>query len=366
VSSFPDLEPYGWDDRLEALWAGAPAGTVPGRVVRADRGRLVLQVPEGVAVATSNAARWLDQPDGQADEHVVPTTGDWVAAVPGPPDVGELATVAAVAPRRSRIARIDALGRDEQVLATNVDTVLIVHGLDRELKPGRIERSLVLAWDSGARPALVLTKADLVPGWAAVRDELVALAGATPVHVVSGRTGEGLDEVRAHLAGHRTVAVLGESGAGKSTIVNHLLGSEVQATASVRAGDARGRHTTVTRDLLLVPGGGVLVDTPGLRSLGLPDAYEGLALTYADIEELARGCRFRDCGHTGEPGCAVQAAVEGDSLTAGRLARYVELSQEAASVEARRDVQARQERKRQGKILERAYRASQKQKRGPR
>lgn len=360
MASPPDtapLTPYGWDDRRVASWATAPSGTVPGRVVRADRGRVVVQAPGGTMTATANPAGWpgteAASATGAAGEQasdggaeVVPTTGDWVAIVP--PTQGDLATVAGVLPRTSRIARVDALGRAEQVLAANVDTVAVVHGLDRPLKAGRIDRSLVLAWDSGATPTLVLTKADLladVPDLrAALAAEAVALAGDATVHVVSSVTGEGLPGLAALLRPHRTLAVLGESGAGKSRLVNRLVGRDVQATGEVRAGDAKGRHTTVTRDLVVVPAGGVVVDTPGLRSLGLWDAAEGLALAYADIDALAIDCRFRDCQHRTEPGCAVRAAVARGELPVERLERYLDLHEEAAEAEARREKRAQQER----------------------
>jgi ribosome biogenesis GTPase len=341
------LAPFGWDERRQAQWAAAPTGTRPARVLRADRGRVTAQSTSGPVHAAAPPTRW----DGEPDE-VVPTTGDWVALAPA--SLGSDVTggidapwaVAGVLPRTSRIARIDALGRDEQVLAANVDTVLIVHGLDRPLRLGRIERSLVLAWDSGAVPAIVLTKADLADDVAEVAARLAGSAGDTPVHVVSSTTGTGLDQVRAHLHGGRTAVVLGESGSGKSTLVNALVGAAVQATGEVRAGDAKGRHTTVTRDLVAVPGGGVVIDTPGLRSLGMWDAGDGVALAYADIDELATGCRFRDCGHQAEPGCAVRAAEARGDLAHDRVERYLQLGQEVAAAEARREAQAQLEAKR--------------------
>lgn len=344
------LRPYGWDERLEALFADAPEGTVPGRITSAARGRVFVQTPSGTVQATANEGGWHDH------SPTSPTTGDWVAIdLPGG---GDLGTIAAIAPRTSCIARVDALGRDEQLLAANVDTVLIVHGLDRPLKPGRIERSLVLAWDSGAVPAIVVAKADLAaPEEAAeVLDEVAAIAGSTPVHLVSAKHGEGVDELHRYLEDDHTIVLLGESGSGKSTLANFLVGDDVQETGGVRAGDAKGRHTTTSRDLLLVPGGGVLIDTPGLRGLGLWDASEGIARAFADIEELAAGCRFRDCAHEVEPGCAVRAAAEAGDLDPDRLERYVRLQHEAAELEARRDAVARRERERQLRLAQRAYR----------
>lgn len=337
------LAPYGWDEEREREWQEAPEGARPARVLRTDRGRVTVQAADGPVYAAAPPSRWPGR-----DDEVIPTTGDWVAIVPTP-DGGAITagidapwTVVGVLPRTSRIARIDALGRDEQVLAANVDTVLIVHGLDRPLRLGRVERSLVLAWDSGAVPAIVLTKADLVDEdhVAGVVAEVSTSAGATPVHVVSSTTGAGLDDVRAHLVDDRTAVALGESGSGKSTLVNALVGAEVQATGAVRAGDAKGRHTTVTRDLVLVPSGGVVIDTPGLRSLGMADAGEGVALAYADIGALAERCRFRDCAHRGEPGCAVRAAEAAGEISGERIERYLQLGEEVAASAARREAQA--------------------------
>lgn len=203
-----------------------------------------------------------------------------------------------------------------------MDWVFVVMGLDRPLKPGRIERSLVLAWDSGAEPVIVLTKLDVVEDPSAALAEVAAVAGGAPVQALSSTTGEGIDALHRLLAGDRTVVLLGESGAGKSTLLNRLAGQEVQRTAEVRTRDAKGRHTTVTRDLVVLPTGGVVIDTPGLRSLGLLDADEGLASAYPDIEALAPDCRFRDCRHGTEPGCAVVAAVGEGAIDAERVARY--------------------------------------------
>jgi ribosome biogenesis GTPase / thiamine phosphate phosphatase len=348
------LAPYGWDDRVGALFNAAPEGTVPGRVTTAARARVFVQTAAGLVQATANPAGWTGL------QEATPTTGDWVAL--HLPESGELATIAGVAPRTSQISRLDALGRDEQVLAANVDTVLIVHGLDRPLRPGRLERSLVLAWESGAVPAIVATKSDLVDDPGAVLAQIEASAGVTPVHLASAETGEGLSELRHYLEGNRTMVLLGESGAGKSSLVNALVGEEVQETADVREGDAKGRHTTVTRDLLLVPGGGVLIDTPGLRSLGLWDSVEGMALAFADIEELAEGCKFRDCAHESEPGCAVKAASDSGDLDPHRLDRYRSMQDEAAELDARRDAAARRESDRRTPIAQRAFRRAPKRK----
>jgi ribosome biogenesis GTPase / thiamine phosphate phosphatase len=349
------LVPYGWDDRVAALWAGVPADAVPGRVISAARGRLFVRTADGTVLATANAAGWADD-----DEPVVPTTGDWVGLSPDPAGGGDgLRTVLGVLPRWSQIARVDALGRAEQVLAADVDVVLVVLGLDRPVKAGRVDRSLVLAWDSGAVPVLVLTKADLVDAASLrdVLDEVARLAPGVAVRTVAADDPHGVEAVRDDLRDHRTAVLLGESGGGKSTLVNRLVGSDVRDTGRVRAGDAKGRHTTASRDLVPIPGGGILIDTPGLRGLGVWDARDGMSVVYDDIEALASACRFGDCSHRTEPGCAVRAAVDDGSLDADRLHRYLALTDEIAANEARRDDTARREKKRRDKVAMRARRA---------
>ena len=336
------LVELGWDDRVAGRWAPHEgAGWQPGRVIRTSR--------HFTYVGTANG---LVQAEAPADLEPAPVAGDWVGLDVGGPD--DTARVAVVLPRWSELSRRDPSGRsDRQVLAADVDLVLIVAGLDRPVKPGRIERSLVLAWDSGAEPVIVLTKADAVDGSAAVVAEVAAVAGDVPVHVLSARTGEGTAEVHALLAGPRTAVLLGESGAGKSTLVNRLAAQEVQRTAEVRGGDAKGRHTTVTRDLIVLPTGGVIIDTPGLRGLGLLDADEGLAATFADIEDLAEGCQFRDCGHGAEPGCAVRAAVDDGELDETRLERYLGMQAELDEGAA---AQVAADRKRDGRRASRTMR----------
>ncbi len=346
------LRRFGWTDRVASLWSSAPEGAVAGRVLRADRGRVLVATGEEIEGVTSNAAAWPG-----FDEEVAPTTGDWVAV--HHPEGDSVPVIAGVMPRQSAIARIDALGRAEQVLASNVDTVFIVHGLDRPLKAGRLERSLVVAWESGATPVIVATKADLVSDEQAQVElaELRRLAGSTPVEVISARAGTGMDTIRGYLVANRTAVLLGESGAGKSTLANALVGEDLQATAEVRSGDAKGRHTTVTRDLIPVPSGGVLIDTPGLRGLGLWDAGDGLALAFEDIGDAAADCKFRDCRHESEPGCAVRAAVEAGDIDADRFERYLGLRDESDAADDRRADIAAREKKRADRVVSKAIRS---------
>lgn len=320
-----NLITHGWNDRLESLHAAVGGDTCqPARVIRVDRGRLVLAVSGGELAAVVSRRLAPGSEDGP------PTVGDWVAVDTS----ADTAVVRAILPRTSCLVRRAAGGeRRAQLLAANIDLVLVVEGLDRGANPRRIERAAAVAWDSGATPVAVLTKADLAADPAA---EVAAVAAAVPfVDVVctSAADGAGMNELRRRLAPGVTAAMLGPSGAGKSTLANALLGSDRQAVAAVRRGDRKGRHTTTSRELLALPGGGCLIDTPGLRELGLWLTSEAVEGAFADVEALAAGCRFADCRHQGEPGCAVDEAVRSGALDAGRLVGYQRLRREAERLE---------------------------------
>jgi ribosome biogenesis GTPase len=263
--------------------------------------------------------------------------------------------VEAVLPRATAIARRDP-GRAArvQVLAANVDDVLITHPLSDPPNLPRLERELALVWDSGARPVVVLTKADLCEAVDEARSLAESVALGVPVHVTSAVTGVGIDEVRAYLAHGRTLAVIGPSGAGKSTLINVLAGEDLRETREVRVTDHRGRHATVARELVVLPRGGLVIDTPGLRAVGLWESAEGLEHAFPDVIELAAGCKFRDCSHGEEPGCAVRAAVEAGELPVRRLESYRELAAEIQHVAEEHDARLRAERKRKDKILARS------------
>ncbi len=337
----PTLNDLGWDEFFEASFTEyAPVGLIPARIARVDRGQATALTAEG--------------PVGARYEGHAVCSGDWVAVRRGDP-----CDIEAVLPRRSAVVRSAASRTSEgQTLAANVDTVAIVASLATALDLGRLERMTALAWDSGATPVIVLSKADNVTDErrAELRDLAAGLAPGVEVLVTSSITGLGLDRVRDLLTG--SVVLLGPSGVGKSTLGNALLGADELATGRVRNGDGKGRHTTVSRDLLPMVGGGVLIDTPGLRAVGLHDSESGLHQVFTEIEELAQDCRFRDCGHTGEPGCAVVAAVTEGVLPERRLVSYHKLQRENAWATARTDARLRAELENHRRTISRDLRAT--------
>jgi ribosome biogenesis GTPase len=263
-----------------------------------------------------------------------PAVGDWVAAAARPGQGA--ATIHAVLPRTSAFRRIVAGGRsDDQVVAANVDTVFLMTGLDGDFRLRRIERYLALAWGSGATPVVVLSKADLCPDVDERVERVEATAAATPVHAVSATEGTGLDKLEPYLQPARTVALMGSSGVGKSTLINALLGAELLETNAVREADSRGRHTTTHRELVVLPGGALLIDTPGMRGLGLWGEDAEPDDVFSDVESFARDCRFTDCNHASEPGCAVQQAIANGTLEIERYDSYLKLKREARSAERR-------------------------------
>ena len=350
MSDTPGLEDLGCSPRWEALFEPySAAGLVLARVVRSDRGSALIATAGGL-VRAQPATRLLKAARGAAD---LPAVGDWVAVLA--PDDLDVPLIEAVLERASAITRGDP-GRtsDLQVLAANIDTVFVVHPIAEWPNLRRVERELSLAWDSGAAPVVVLTKADLSadPGAARAAVELVALG--VDVVVTNALAGDGVAPLLGHIAGHRTAVLLGPSGAGKSTLVNALLGEHRQATREVRVSDGRGRHTTVTRELIPMAGGGVLIDTPGLRALGLTGSEAGISSAFPDIDQVARSCRFGDCTHSNEPGCAVMAAVESGALPPERLASYHKLVREAQVAAMKTDARLRAEEDRKWKIIGKA------------
>lgn len=311
------LDAIGWSDRWAALLAEHGPEVEPGRVLRHDGVAVTALTPSGERIV--KLRRGAD----------APTVGDWLALD------GE--QLVAVLDRASLLRRRSAGGDDQQLLAANIDLVLLVCGLDREVRSGRVQRGEALAWDAGALPVLVLTKADAADDLDGVLAALDVEFPALERHVTSAATGAGIAELRARLAGGTSVLV-GESGAGKSRLVNAILDDEGAAVVgAVRASDRKGRHTTTNRQLHLLPDGGVVIDSPGIREVGLAGDEESVEATFTDVEELALECRFNDCAHQGEPGCAVAAAVEAGTLTQDRLDAYRELLAEAAAAARRAD-----------------------------
>lgn len=333
-SSEPErLLPYGWNASLAGDFAdlGLPDHQ-PARVLRAERTACEAITPDGIARVDLVGAHSANQAS--------PTTGDWIAVTP--PEPGQARRLAALLPRRTELHRGGSGGASRvQVLAANVDTVFVAVSLSSALRHARTERFLSLAWSSGATPVLVATKADLCPDPDAALEELREVALGIELVSTSAATGEGMERLRSLAVG--TVALLGPSGAGKSTLGNALLGEELLDTGAIREADGRGRHTTAWRELLPLPGGGVLLDTPGLRSVGMSGDEEGLERTFGDVEELALGCRFADCEHRTEPGCAVLAAIDEGALSERRLASYRKLLRENAWQASRTDALLRQE-----------------------
>lgn len=313
---------WGWDDKWaeRAAQEGIDDSSVA-RVVGQDRASWSVQTPSGPQKArrVSNSGIELS-----------PVAGDWVLVEPGPMP-SDPWSILAVLPRRSMISRGSAgTGGGEQVLATNVDKVWIVHGLDMPFNSRRLERYLAVVWESGATPEVILTKGDLAEDLEATVRQVQAAAMGAPVRCVSSEDPKSVQDLRDTLASGCTVSLLGPSGVGKSTLVNLLAGETVAVTGEVRSGDRKGRHTTVRRELFRIPGGAILLDTPGMRELRVGVLDEGLKEVFADIEDLSHSCRFRDCRHEREPGCAVLEAVDRRSLDPGRLASFRKLQAEAA------------------------------------
>ena len=328
------LEALGWSEFFADAFAPyEPEGLIPGRVAVQERGAVVLFTTEGTV---------------QVRGHAV--AGDWVAYHP---DRGE---IRALLPRRTRFARKEPWLTEEQIVAANIDTVFLVTDCGRDFKPRRLERYLTATWDSGADPVIVLTKADLAEDvWETIA-EAEAIAFGVPVHAVSSVTGEGLGGLDPYLAAGRTVALLGSSGVGKSTLANRLVGEELLATGDVRS-DGRGRHTTTHRELVLLPGGALLLDTPGMRELQLWADESALEETFSDVAGLAEQCRFNDCSHVGEPGCAVRAAIADGSLEADRLLSYEKLQRELHRLEVRIDKRLQAEERKKRRAFARSVRS---------
>lgn len=336
------LEHLGWTETFSStLRTYNEPNWIPARVVTAQREHLRLWTEHGILpAAISGRFRHL------AGEGEHPIAGDWVAASLDP--TGERAVVNAVLPRRSRLARKrPGPSSEQQLIAANVDVVFAVSALNLDFSARRLERALALIWEGASQPVVLLTKLDACDDPEPYLEEARAVALGVPVHALSVHSGEGLEALRAYLAPGRTVALIGSSGVGKSTLVNWCLGEQRALTNDVRESDDKGRHTTTARELFMTPEGALLIDTPGMRELGLTEADSGFETAFEDVESLVSSCRFADCQHRNEPGCEVQRALHSGDLEPGRYAGYQKLQRELAHEHRRRDERARVEHQRE-------------------
>ena len=352
------LEDLGWAGTFAQgfeTWAGKP-DLVPGRVVIEFNHIYRVVTSEGEMDATASG-RLKHQATSRSE---LPAVGDWVVVKRR---AGQLGSIQAVLPRRSRFSRkVAGHVTDEQIVAANVDVVFVVMALDHDFSLRRLERYLLLTRESGADAVILLTKPDLCHDVAARVADVVALAGNVPVHVVSPKRGDGIEPLGRYLTSGRTGALLGSSGVGKSTLINALAGRDVQRTQEVREADSKGRHTTIHRELVVLPSGALLIDTPGMRELQLWDVGDAVRQTFDDVEELAAGCHFSDCRHRDEPRCAVKAAVDEGRLNPDRLSSYLQLQDEITHLARQQDERLQLEEKRRGKVMGKALKAHYKQK----
>jgi ribosome biogenesis GTPase / thiamine phosphate phosphatase len=321
-----DLKAFGWDDLFAEQFGAIPLqGILPARVAVQQKHRYVLYTGMGERPGEI-AGRIHYDAHGTED---YPVVGDWVAVRERPGE--DMLTIVSVLPRHTRFARkAVGAGAVEQIVAANIDTVFVVNGLDAGINPRRVERYLVLSAESGARAVIVLNKTDLADNVEETVQGLASIAGTIPIIVMSAVRDEGIDKLLEFLPYGSTGAMLGPSGVGKSTIINHLLGQNRFETGEVRESDRKGRHTTSHRELVVLPGGGLLIDSPGMRELQLWGGEEGVHDAFADIDALAGVCKFRDCTHAEEPGCAVRAALEDGRLDRARYASFLKLQKEVA------------------------------------
>jgi ribosome biogenesis GTPase / thiamine phosphate phosphatase len=355
------LESLGWDQPLERAfheWAGK-SDMQPGRVL-IEFNYICRVWCDGSEIEAVRSGRLSHRATSRSE---LPVVGDWVVVKRRLEE--SRGTIVAVLPRRSWFSRrMAGQVTDEQVVAANVDVVFIVMALDADFSPRRLERYLLLARESGASPVVLLTKPDVCDDVPARVAEVALVTGDAPVHVISPKLDQNLDQVEEYLPAGKTGALLGSSGVGKSTIINRLVGRDVQKTRDIRTSDSKGRHTTTHRELVFLPSGGFLIDTPGMRELQLWDVNEAVSETFDDIEGLAAECRFTDCRHRDEPRCAVKAAVEAGTLSAARLDSYLKLQDELGFLARQQDERAQLEEKRRNKVMGKALKQHLKTKRG--
>lgn len=350
-----NLAVLGWDDSFASQFlAHSAAGLEPARVALHHKNQYEPFTSQGLVAATCTG-RLIHTSITRAE---LPAVGDWVAVRPRPGETH--ADIHAVLPRRTCFSRRAAGDAPiEQIIAANIDTVLLVTALDQNFNLRRIERYLAAGWESGAQPVIVLNKADLHSNPAELRDDVQSVAGGTPIVVVSASEGPGLEQLAPWLQPGRTLALLGSSGVGKSTLINRILGHEHQATGAVSAAVGKGQHTTTHRELILTPSGAVVIDTPGMRELQLWEAPDATPLeqTFTDITALAAACRFRDCAHHHEPGCAIQKALESGELASDRWESFQKLQRQQAYAARKSNPQATRVQRDAWRRINQAHRA---------
>ncbi|MCF6139285.1 ribosome small subunit-dependent GTPase A [Pseudalkalibacillus berkeleyi] len=339
------------EERIEQTKAWNEKDYEPARIAQEHKGMYTLLSAYGEIRGTISGKMNFEA----MSREDYPAVGDWVMCQVRASE--GTATIHGVLPRTSKFSRkIAGTTTEEQIIATNIDTVFLVNAMNKDLNLRRIERYLLMAWESGANPVIVLSKSDLCENVAERVNEVETVALGVPIIVISAQTGEGLVELNPYLEDGKTVALLGSSGAGKSTLVNCLYGEEVQKVKEIREGDDKGVHTTTHRELFLLPSGGSLIDTPGMRELQLWNTEDGLSESFQDIESLAEACKFRDCQHEDEPGCAVQGAIQTGDLTTDRFTSFKKLQRELAYLERKNDQKAQLQEKKKWKTISKSMR----------